>query len=483
MNEKTKKISIFTIAFLIGILFTSCLTYALTPSTRLTITNGIYSGAPSYTIWEEGWGKYFAKDANGLLVFSGANASEIINDAITATYGNGGGTVFLKSGAYHLDSSIILKSYVMLQGEGWGEQTAPTLLQADGITFDVVTTDQNADSHHITISDLKIYGGKRGIKIGASGKTTDRPSIYNVMVWGANDNGVEISEGNVGIAHVDNLYVYGSKKNGLYVSGVDHFLTHMDIGGNVSDDTQTQSALYLYWAYKCTISESAFWAGDYGIYVNQAHNNRFIGDRVDLNWYDGIFLEGSMYNIFSGCAITANSMKANNTNDGIVLKGTLSYPTKYNTITGCNIGTEYIGAYTYNHRYAINEYSSGTGYVDWNTYVGNNVESYLGARIQINGTHSVVANNAGYHLGGLGATPIKGTYLVDIGGTSAISSGVTYTNVGSVKQINIADGTVSTVYIDGSIVFHTTNVSIVLFAGQTFRIDWTGAPTIHVWAM
>jgi hypothetical protein len=46
--------------------------------------SGVYPGAPSYTIWTDGAGNYFAKDAYGNLAFSGTNASYVIQSAIYA---------------------------------------------------------------------------------------------------------------------------------------------------------------------------------------------------------------------------------------------------------------------------------------------------------------------------------------------------------------------------------------------------------------
>jgi len=48
------------------------LTYAATPSTTLTISNGVYPGAPSYTFSKLG-STYYAKDQNGYIEYQGTS--------------------------------------------------------------------------------------------------------------------------------------------------------------------------------------------------------------------------------------------------------------------------------------------------------------------------------------------------------------------------------------------------------------------------
>jgi hypothetical protein len=122
---------------LIACLVSSSIVYyvfAVSPSSAFTISGGIYPGAPSYTVWYEG-GYYFAKDANGEIDYSGTNASQIINYAITATYANGGGTVFLKEVELPDDVTIgnnirVIEEYQGIQKVYWGNwgiQVAPPI--------------------------------------------------------------------------------------------------------------------------------------------------------------------------------------------------------------------------------------------------------------------------------------------------------------------------------------------------------------------
>jgi len=90
---------------LITILLTtigSYLVFGATPSSTFTISPGIYPGAPSYTVWEEG-SNYFAKNSNGKIEFSRSNASQLLQNAI-----NNGDVIFVKAGTYLFDAVVTL---------------------------------------------------------------------------------------------------------------------------------------------------------------------------------------------------------------------------------------------------------------------------------------------------------------------------------------------------------------------------------------
>jgi hypothetical protein len=135
------KISLKTalIFLVIGILITSGLFYvfAATPSSTFYISSGVYPGAPSFTVWTEG-SNYFAKDANGLIVYSGTNRTTVINNAINAlphvnvqlpnaaasVVSAPHGKIIIKAGAYPDSGSIQvpLGSRITIEGEGTSQQ-------------------------------------------------------------------------------------------------------------------------------------------------------------------------------------------------------------------------------------------------------------------------------------------------------------------------------------------------------------------------
>ena len=103
-----KQINVKTALIFVGIsiLLTSVFFYAFaaTPSSTFYISSGVYPGAPSYTVWREG-SNYFAKDVNGMLKYSGTNASLIIQNCIDVL--TDGGKIFLKKDTYDIGSTTL----------------------------------------------------------------------------------------------------------------------------------------------------------------------------------------------------------------------------------------------------------------------------------------------------------------------------------------------------------------------------------------
>lgn len=120
------KINFKTVAVIVclSIILTSSflLVLAQVPGSNLVLSGGIYPSAPTYTVWAEG-GNTFAKNQNGELIYSGANTSAIIQNAIDAL--TSGGTVFLV-GVLTIDSTIYLKTAVILKGWGLWAYDSPT---------------------------------------------------------------------------------------------------------------------------------------------------------------------------------------------------------------------------------------------------------------------------------------------------------------------------------------------------------------------
>jgi len=103
------------ICLAIGLLLGTLIAFAATPSSTFYISSGVYPGAPSYTVWRED-SNYFAKDANGLIKFSGTNFTLLMENPIAALPSDGG-KILIRKGAYagHI---VIDRSNVILEGEG-----------------------------------------------------------------------------------------------------------------------------------------------------------------------------------------------------------------------------------------------------------------------------------------------------------------------------------------------------------------------------
>jgi parallel beta-helix repeat protein len=349
----------------------------------------------TYLIWTDGSTIYAKNGLTGIIAYSGSDAATVINNAVTATYEDGGGIVFAKSGNYSLGSSIVLKSYVTLEGEGWGEQKAPTVLRlADNVNDDVIKTPQQKN-YHVAVRNLQIEGNNahqtsgNGIMIYA----TDRSVVEFCMIKWCKDSGIcaEGFGGNNCIQTIlKNLFVYGCGKYQVYLSGPDNLVQGVDLGHDYTQDG-TESALYLSWADKSIIANSFFWGSKHGVVTDQSNNVLVTGCRVDYNRYDGIVLQNSSRNVIDGNEVVHNSQCAVGYADGIRLVGSKAFPCNNNTINNNFVGEEQ--DFPEYHRYAINEEGP---YCDSNCIIGNNVHCCNGEKIRWSGVYTVVCNNVGY---------------------------------------------------------------------------------------
>lgn len=173
-----------TIGLLIGLLIGAFIAYGQSPSSTFTISSGVHPGAPSYTIWTEG-GEYFAKDANGLLAYSGTNAADSFQFVIDAL-GVLGGSVFIAKGTYIITHAIIpfpgaldAAGTLKITGEGiyqtilkadsnfntlWGAYTGLIGYGKAGIG--------NLKVHQVIMQDLTLDGNYEGIDGGENAQPT-----------------------------------------------------------------------------------------------------------------------------------------------------------------------------------------------------------------------------------------------------------------------------------------------------------------------
>lgn len=144
ISKGTKKLAMWTLAtVIVTMLLTLGLSGAASPSQTMTITQGVYPGAPSYTVYALS-GTYYAKDQNGLNEFSGTDAATVINAAVDDNK-----IVFITSGSYVLTAPISIASVnnCTISGEGKGK----TILQNYGIIKNSATA-----TYNVVIKDLTI---------------------------------------------------------------------------------------------------------------------------------------------------------------------------------------------------------------------------------------------------------------------------------------------------------------------------------------
>jgi len=141
MNLKKLNLTVLLVTIIV-LVPTIQIVYA-SPLSTFYLSGGIYPHGVTYTIWRES-STYYAKNAYGLLQYSGTNASQIINNAV----GNNR-FIFLKAGIYELDEPISIASVnnLRIKGEGMGL----TILKKAGIVKNDATP-----TYYLTIEDLTI---------------------------------------------------------------------------------------------------------------------------------------------------------------------------------------------------------------------------------------------------------------------------------------------------------------------------------------
>lgn len=113
MRKISLGLSRVAIIVLITIVLTAGIVVATSPTQPFTINRGVYPGAASFTLWVED-GTYFAKNQYGVIAYSGADATVIL-DTI-ASIGNV--DVYINPGNYSITHCSISADNVHLIGSG-----------------------------------------------------------------------------------------------------------------------------------------------------------------------------------------------------------------------------------------------------------------------------------------------------------------------------------------------------------------------------
>jgi hypothetical protein len=150
----------------IGLLVGALIGYAQSLSNTYTISPEVYPEAPSYTVWMEG-SNYFAKDANGIIAFSGTNASQILQNTLNASVN--GGKIFVKEGNYTFNTSVVFpygaRSITVQGASGWSKSNnrsgafLESTITADALFKTTPQTDSRS-AFGLKFSDLTVVGPK-----------------------------------------------------------------------------------------------------------------------------------------------------------------------------------------------------------------------------------------------------------------------------------------------------------------------------------
>jgi hypothetical protein len=374
---------------------------------NFTISSGVYPGAPTYTVFPDGLGNYYAKDAYGMIDYSGTNAATIIQDALNGlTVGRTYIQTVECTGYFPISTILNIPSYaqLLLNGE----------IQWAGSSGTSGYMMQNSGNNQILITGGIYDGGNAVGQImnmeGISNFQVQGTYQTNILQMGAfmvffgSDNGV-ISNNNVyggnkglGIDLYDgchNIVVSQNTFNLTYDSAISVGST----GGGVLcyDITITGNAAYGYSSGNANGGISVFGlAQDITITGNVCDN--FYGDGVVIQVEGGFtpnsitvtsnILRGNLlYGIgLSGQNCTASSNIINNSGYGIYINNFFNTASS-NTINNCGTSGIYIYASQQNEVLLGNQchnspygviISSGCTHIQsvGNNYLDNSVSNY-----------------------------------------------------------------------------------------------------------
>lgn len=369
---------------------------------------GLESMAPvSFTIAPEG------SDATADYYTDGDNDQVQIQAAIDAANTAGGGIVFLKAGVYTIEESIIMKSYVVLRGEGYS-----SVLYGSGTQFSVIEGHGSVGTPivNMEMSDLRIDG--TGL-VDAS-YSTDTKGVYMTFIRKSK---------------FKNLYIYNTPATGLGIDFLVETLIHgviVDTAGRQFNGSIGSNGIGIgtgRWEDETFIISDchAINCGNNGIMIeHQANgsvgqsNNCMIVNCVSDNNRIGYRNSGV------GRALFKNCIAVNNTNDGIYMS---SHSSQYSTETiveGC--------LFTFNGADGLQVAdlnAAESKFIVSNCLVANNTNNGIKLR---NNTH-IISNNIihsqgrnGIHwFGDTGTVKdaiISGNHIFNNGGAS--TAGQTY---------------------------------------------------------
>jgi hypothetical protein len=211
MKPRTKTVLRFAAIFLVGLLVGAGYVQSQAPSGTFYISQGVYPGAPSYTVWKEG-STYFAKDAYGKLfpsVSGSSNASYIINSAFSGlTAGRTWKEKVCLKGIFYVDLGSFGTKKAALQIPDY------TILQIDGriILNNGQTTTGAANNYVISNADhsggnqfIEIRGGE--VDANKAGNPGKEGEIYGIEINNSHD------------VIIDGVYVHDTHETGIAIEG------------------------------------------------------------------------------------------------------------------------------------------------------------------------------------------------------------------------------------------------------------------------
>lgn len=361
-------------------------------STYLTISSGMYPGAPTWTIYIDGSdGLLYAKTQYGEKLASGVaptNGSWLLNQVFGTL--PGGGSVYLKAQITAATTITIPYSNITFYGDlGYSRITLAagvndnileigtlgsltTYCTVHGITFDgsystntvgyAIAVYSNFESH-ITSNIIK-HMASGGIYVNGS------PAAPSILPW-ISENLIEFNRG-----------------RGIFVENAayDAMISRNNIGNN------TGVGIFAS-ADNAKISENSVWFNNIGIQVYGCHKFYINNNELDSNLQEGIVIQDSdagtiignhlygasqgTHGAYSGIKLHSDAVVAINTQNVVVDSN--NFYTQQHTITDDQGNSFSVG--NNSPKYCVEEVNSGAGNTDGNLIQNCNTKYYVTAPI------------------------------------------------------------------------------------------------------
>ena len=440
----------------------------------------------SYMISQVGSYTCLQNGTTGKLDDYSTNASYIINSAW-----KNGTSVFLKSGTYEISAPIMVPTAGALIGEVKSDQGS--IVEHGAILSLVadcnVLNASHSPSESVRIAHLTIKGNRNNRTKGTGIYGKFRYSVFqDLYISDMDESGIIIEDVSDSVWCWDNCFedinIWWVDEYGIKFStrGTDQMIrgghiAYAGIAGLFIDGVGGHRVDGL---VIDTCGQQPTTSYGYGVQIDGG-SGRFSDCNIAQNRAHGFYLKASTTNtlratMIENCYMWSNSHVTAYQYDGIYLEG----HDGTNPLAQVSIkGNKFIHANK--QRYAIN--FAGTN--EKNCTITDNDVLVGGVNgtinLNTNSTHMIIADNIGYNPIGYIANPVYASlYLDDSRGTAGIANDSQYICLGSAKNIYISGGTVVSVYVNGEVVFTTTNVTVHLVCGDTFEIVWSSAPTIKV---
>lgn len=271
-----------------------------------------------------------------------------INNAIDAAraLGIGGGEVVLLGGVYNIAGSILMKSYVQL--EGVGRSTYLTIPNATNTTFDMIkSANEAAVVNHARISNLCLDGNKANQASGVNQALQltyfQRCWFDHVLIYNMKGAGI-ILQANSTINWVEDCYVSGCDGSGISLTsaGTENIVSKCYSASNNIGIVNQSSDKNTITDNHCVSnttgidiydSDGVILKGNhvrlstgYGIITESPCNYLTIkGNQSENNGQHGLYIAGTSHSSIIGNLCYSNGTAADVTYDNIRLTGVSTY--------------------------------------------------------------------------------------------------------------------------------------------------------------